>query len=166
MPPTVTRLSSTQLAESALTHQPDCVVITGGEPAIHDLAPLTSALHAKNVPIHIETSGAFPLRGDFDWVTVSPKWQKKPLPECLQVANELKLIVEDTTSIERWMEVLGDPSAFPHIWLHPEWSKRNDSTVLATISNWVKTHHHPFRAGWQLHKNYNVDALDPRSHPQ
>ncbi|HET7899165.1 MAG TPA: 7-carboxy-7-deazaguanine synthase QueE, partial [Flavisolibacter sp.] len=69
------------------------VVITGGEPLLHDLQPLTQVLHKAGLRIHIETSGSSPLSGELDWITLSPKKFKAPLPEVLPQASELKIVV-------------------------------------------------------------------------
>ena len=145
------------LAAAALAHQCEIVVITGGEPAIHNLHELTTALAARNLPIHIETSGAFTLQGQFDWVTLSPKWQMPPLDETLAQANELKIIVETPDSPAQWAEALKGRHNSNHIWLHPEWSKAREPAILDTITNWVKKHGHPYRAGYQLHKLYGAE---------
>jgi 7-carboxy-7-deazaguanine synthase len=165
IPEKVEKVDPQTLADQAKASGCEIVVITGGEPAIHDLTELTTALKERGLPAHLETSGGFPLKGDFAWITVSPKWWKMPLKECLDAANELKIIVEDATTITRWMEALGPDLKTPHIWLHPEWSQHESPEVLQSISEWVKQHGGPFRAGWQLHKCYNVDALDPGSRP-
>lgn len=50
------------------------VVITGGEPCLYDLQPLTAALEAEGWQCQIETSGTQPvLCSEKTWVTVSPK---------------------------------------------------------------------------------------------
>ena len=165
IPERIDRIPVSELADRAAATRPAFVVITGGEPLIHDLGPLTRELHARGLPVHLETSGAFPLRGTFDWVTVSPKWAAPPIDPCLERANELKLIVEDSDSIRRWMEVLGDRSRAQWIWLQPEWSRRSDATVLNAISDWIRAHGDPFRATWQLHKLYRVDETDRGSRP-
>lgn len=157
IPARVPREEAGDLATAAASSGCAIVVITGGEPAIHDLSELTSALRERGLPIHLETSGGYPLRGSFDWVTVSPKWRKEPLAEVLRVANEIKLIVEEPCSIgDWWQRIAADVAAVP-VWLHPEWSVRGDADVLAAIDNWVKRHGDPFRAGWQLHKEYGVE---------
>ena len=141
------------------------LVLTGGEPAIFDLFPLTNYIKSHSyIPIHIETSGAFTIRGDIDWVTVSPKWDKIPLEENLDKANEIKIIVEDENSIEKWINTIKINKNVP-IWLHPEWSQRNNAKVLNSISNHVKRHGGNFRAGYQIHKLYVVDSLDKNSKP-
>lgn len=165
VPKHIERLSVHELANRAATAHPDFVVITGGEPAIHDLQALTHTLRDVKLPVHLETSGAFPLRGDFDWVTLSPKWLKAPLPQCLENADEFKIIVEDECSIERWVEAIGSYLLKKTVWLHPEWSQRNNPVVLNSITERIKMYGAPFRAGWQLHKNYRADATDARARP-
>lgn len=140
------------------------VVLTGGEPAIFNLSPLTDYIKSHSyIPIHLETSGAFPIKGDIDWITVSPKWSKLPLIENLKKANEIKIIVENPDSIRKWVKVIGETDI--PVWLHPEWSQRNNPEILDSISNYVKYRSGNFRAGYQLHKLYMVDSLDKNSKP-
>src|SRR5205085_12276418 len=68
------------------------VVITGGEPLMHDLTELTNELKRAGLNTHIETSGAYPLSGSWDWICVSPKKFKEPLTAILPLANELKVV--------------------------------------------------------------------------
>jgi 7-carboxy-7-deazaguanine synthase len=169
-PKNVEKAEVEDLVSSVIASKCEFVVITGGEPTIHDLSPLTSALHQEKIPVHVETCGAFPFRGDFDWVTLSPKWWKLPLEENISKASEFKIIVEDESSIEKWSQQFPLADFDVPVWLHPEWSALNDQAnpqrkkmVLSSISNWVKEHGAPFRAGYQLHKLYDVDRLDPNS---
>ncbi len=157
-PNNVPKMTASELVDLASSGRPDFVVITGGEPAVHDLRPLTDGLHAAGLPVHIETSGTFPLQGDFDWVTVSPKVYKDPLPELIQRANELKLIIENADSIRYWEDKLGNELTRTdrHVWLHPEWDQRDNPDILALIAETVRLRGTPFRAGWQMHKLYRV----------
>lgn len=163
LPRDLKRIRPEDLADEAAATSATVVVITGGEPAIHDLTPLTEALHAKGLQCHIETSGGFPLQGAFDWITVSPKWLKLPLRENVLQAHELKLIIENEQSIAQWIDWLGDAIHARHVWLHPEWSQRGNRAVLDAISRAVKERGDPFRAGYQLHKLFQVDEQDHRS---
>lgn len=164
VPQKIARIPIAELVTAARETACEFVVVTGGEPTIHDLAELTQALHAAKLPVHLETCGALPIRGDFDWITLSPKWLKLPTDENVARAHEIKIIVEESTSIARWMQRLA-PNTQPTqtIWLHPEWSKRHDAATLNAISDHIKQHGAPFRAGLQAHKYYGVDALDPRA---
>ncbi len=157
VPAKVPRESAVDLAAAAAASGCSIVVITGGEPTIHDLWELTAELKRVHLPVHLETSGGYPLKGSFDWVTVSPKWLKLPLPEVLQAADEIKIIVEEPESIGKWWDQIRTDVRCRSVWLHPEWSVRDDPLVLDAISQWVKTHGDPFRAGWQMHKIYSVE---------
>lgn len=168
VPKDVRKMDSDQiLFQIKSSPRPDFVVITGGEPAVHDLGPLCAALYAAHYPVHIETSGGFPIRGRVDWITLSPKRWKYPLSENVHSADEFKVIVETKEDIEfyyRMIRSLGHRNSQP-IWLHPEWSHREDPVVLGAISDAVKEANQGFRAGWQLHKLYRVDARDTRTQP-
>lgn len=165
IPEKIDRVGVSDLVDRAAESGAEFVVVTGGEPAIHDLSELTAALAAKDLPAHLETSGSFPIRGDFAWITVSPKWQKRPLVENLKRAHEFKLIVEDADSIAAWWKEIQPHHRQQPVWLHPEWSRRNEASVLNSISETVKKHGDPFRAGYQLHRLYNVDQLDRGARP-
>lgn len=136
---------------------PALVVLTGGEPALYDLKPLVSRLRDFVTCVCIETSGCLPLRGDFDWVTVSPKLKMPPRPDVLRRAGEVKIIVEKPADISAHLELIQDhirPSTM--VWLHPEWSHREDKAVLDAILVAVRHGHGFLRAGWQVHKLYSA----------
>lgn len=171
-PQSITRLTAEELAKEASDTGAPLAVITGGEPAIHDLHALTDALHALSIEVAIETSGSFPLKGDFDFVTVSPKRAKLPIPGALFAATELKLIIDSPEAVQEWVdyvhrsmteaEEIGLDVNWEAIWLHPEWSTRN-TAVMQAITEAVKSNRDPFRAGYQLHKLFLADALDKRA---
>jgi organic radical activating enzyme len=169
IPKHIQRLSPKTLAAEIAQTQAEFTVITGGEPAIHDLSSLTDALHAIGQATHLETSGAFPIRGTFDWITLSPKRWKLPLPENVTRANEFKLIIDRPAAIDEYVAALNERGATltcdSIVWLHPEWSQHHNPEVLNAITAWIKAHGAPFRAGWQLHKNYAADTMDQRSAP-
>ena len=165
IPPDVEKANPADLADAAAGSGCEIVVLTGGEPTIHDLADLTTELSGRGLPVHVETCGGYPFRGHFDWVTLSPKWWQLPLDENLRLADEIKIIVEDTESIAKWARELEGRYQADIVWLNPEWSQVKNPQVLESISNWVKAHGKPYRAGYQLHKVYDVDRLDPGAHP-
>jgi len=68
-------------------------VITGGEPAMYDLTDLTTELKKNGIEIAIETSGAYLIKGNIDWICLSPKKFKLPLEENYKKAQELKMII-------------------------------------------------------------------------
>ena len=129
----------------------------------------TTAIHDINIPVHVETCGGFDFRGDFDWVTLSLNGGSYLFLKISHRPAKFKIIVEDETSISKWVEEISFTDFDAPVWLHPEWSALNDQDperkikVLSSISNWVKEHGSPFRAGYQMHKIYDVDRLDPNS---
>ncbi|MEM8867823.1 MAG: 7-carboxy-7-deazaguanine synthase QueE [Verrucomicrobiota bacterium] len=167
IPKQINRMSAEALCAEAKETAADFAVITGGEPAIHDLSELTDALHAAGLKTHIETSGTFPIKGDFDWITLSPKRWRLPLAENVIQANEIKVIIDREESIEEYMQDLAE-KGFTHrpevpVWLHPEWSQHQNPVILKKIIQTIKSYGNPYRAGWQMHKNYTADLEDPRS---
>lgn len=113
-----------QMVQSAVASGSPTVVVTGGEPLMWNMGPLTDALHAAGLQVHLETSGAYPLTGTWDWICLSPKKTKAPRSEWYAVAHELKVIVFNNDDF-RWAEVHAqeinqDAKRF----LQPEWSKR------------------------------------------
>jgi 7-carboxy-7-deazaguanine synthase len=111
-------------------------VITGGEPLMHNLDELTLTLKNNGIRTHIETSGAHPLSGEWDWICLSPKKFKAPLPEVVQKANELKVVIFNKTDFE-WAEKFAtavSPACL--LYLQPEWSKSAEINPL--IISYIK----------------------------
>ncbi len=165
VPKHVERKTAEELTQMAIESGAKLIVITGGEPTIFDLEPLVAALQDEGKEVHLETSGAFEIKGDFDWIMLSPKRAQSPLVQSVELADEFKLIIEAPEDILFLTRLLLSAKGPQTIWLHPEWSKREDPLVLAAIVNAVKTGHGLYRAGWQIHKLYNVDRFDSRSQP-
>ncbi len=166
-PEGVTLMSDEDLAAVVAQDSPEgaVVVITGGEPILFDLAPLVERLHRLGRRVHIETSGIAPLRGDLDWVTLSPKpFGTWPTPEVVARADEVKIIVHDPSDIQAGLDTLAGLRDEAVVWLHPEWSKarERDAGVLNAITEAVKVNPR-LRAGYQMHKLYRADDLDPSS---
>ncbi len=128
-------------------------VITGGEPLIHNLAPLCQELKEQGFAIWLETSGAHPLSGSFDWICVSPKLQKPPLDEVLARANELKIIVSDADSLATAEYYAKRVPADCALLLQAEWDSR--STANPIIFNYVLKHPE-WRISIQTHKILNI----------
>jgi 7-carboxy-7-deazaguanine synthase len=128
-------------------------VITGGEPLMYDLTALTEALQAKGIKTHLETSGAYPLTGKWDWICLSPKRFKLPLEECLKAANELKVIVFHKNDFRFAEEHAAKVNSSCHLFLQPEWSK--ESEALPWVVEYVKEHQQ-WQISLQIHKYMNV----------
>ena len=108
------------------------VVVTGGEPLMHNCDELTAALRSNNIICSLETSGAYPLTGQWDWICISPKKFKAPLADVLQQAHELKVVVYNKSDF-KWAEdhrALVDENC--KLYLQAEWSKREEMYPLIT----------------------------------
>jgi len=128
-------------------------VITGGEPLMHDCTALTDALHNAGFSTNIETSGAYPLSGEWDWICLSPKKFKAPLPEILPLANELKVVIYNKTDFEWAEQWAGRVSPACKLFLQPEWSK--SAIVTPLIIEYIKSHPQ-WEFSLQLHKYIHV----------
>jgi 7-carboxy-7-deazaguanine synthase len=129
------------------------VVITGGEPLMHNLAALTNALQAKGFETNIETSGSHPLSGNWNWICLSPKKFKAPLPEVMPFANELKVVVFNDSDF-LWAEkyaALVTPAC--KLYLQPEWDKA--AIVTPSIIEYIKAYP-KWQLSLQIHKYINV----------
>jgi 7-carboxy-7-deazaguanine synthase len=129
------------------------VVITGGEPLMHNLDELTTSLKAAGLQTNIETSGAHPLSGTWDWICLSPKKFKAPLAGILPMANELKVVIFNKSDFE-WAETYAsqmNPQC--KLYLQPEWDKA--SIVTPLIIEYIKANP-KWELSLQLHKYINV----------
>ncbi len=147
------KISIETLAETAAASGAPCCVITGGEPAMYDLNVLTAALHEKGLRVHIETSAAHPLHGEFDWICISPKKFKFPLETEMKKAHELKIIVfnkSDFEWAEKWAQEVG-PDCL--CLLQPEWDKRDE--IMPLIVDYVKSNPR-WKISLQTHKYLGI----------
>ena len=129
------------------------VVITGGEPLMHNLDNLTAALQSKGFETNIETSGAHSLSGSWNWICLSPKKFKAPLPEILPFANELKVVVFNKSDFA-WAEqyaALVSPDC--KLYLQPEWDKA--SVVTPIIIEYI-LQNPKWELSLQIHKYIHV----------
>lgn len=154
------------LVEEALAAQPFMVVITGGEPLMHDLTQISLALRQQGLRVHLETSGSSPLTGEFDWITLSPKRFKPPLDAIYSQIHELKIIIRDQADLG-WAECAAaklaahasrpsdqtsdrpsDRPAEPPKMLQPEWNSQQGQTL---VFDYVLLHPE-WRVSLQTHK--------------
>jgi organic radical activating enzyme len=135
--------SVTDVVAEAAAHPGRLAVITGGEPLMHHLGTLTTALKAAGFEVNIETSGSHPLSGQFDWICLSPKKFKPPLPGILPMAHELKVVVYNKTDFAWAEQYAAQVGPHCHLYLQPEWERRNDLTPL--IVDYIQQH-----PRWQL----------------
>lgn len=130
------------------------VVITGGEPLLHNLDELTTALQEAGLETNIETSGSSPLSGHWDWICLSPKKFKAPLPEVLEVAHELKIIVYNKSDFTWAEEHAAQVGKNCKLYLQPEWSRADTMTpeIVAYIMQ-----NPQWELSLQIHKYIGVD---------
>jgi organic radical activating enzyme len=129
------------------------VVITGGEPLMHNLDALTEALQSAGLETNIETSGSHPLSGSWDWICLSPKKFKAPLPEVVPFAHELKVVVFNKTDFD-WAETYAaQVSPNCKLFLQPEWDKA--ATITPLIIDYIKANP-KWELSLQVHKYINV----------
>jgi organic radical activating enzyme len=142
-----------EIVNEAKKYPARLVVITGGEPLMHNLNELTSALHKAGFETNIETSGAHPVSGKWDWICLSPKKFKAPQTEILSQANELKIVVfnrSDFAWAEKYAALVNDKCK---LYLQPEWDKASDVTPL--IIDYIKANPQ-WELSLQIHKYINV----------
>jgi len=147
-PPT----SVDQIVEEAKKYS-DTVVVTGGEPLMWNMTPLTSQLKERQMKIHIETSGAYPLSGEWDWICLSPKKNLLPKDEIYPVADELKVIVYNRHDLKFAEEQAAKVGPDCHLYLQPEWSVRDK--VMPLIVDFV-LENPKWKASLQTHKYLNI----------
>lgn len=129
------------------------VVITGGEPLMHNLGLLTAALQSKGIETNLETSGAHPLSGNWNWICLSPKKFKAPVDSIIPLANELKVVIFNKWDF-KWAEKFAagvNPEC--KLYLQPEWDKREQ--MLPLLIDYIKAHPN-WELSLQVHKYINV----------
>ncbi len=139
---------SSDLAEKVALATPALVIITGGEPLLHNLYPLTQALKEKGLRVHLETSGAHPFSGNFDWVTFSPKPFKMPDQSVYVQADELKIIIATAEDLD-WAEQISQKVTSNTLkYLQPEWNNPNSIKIILEYV----LRHPQWRISLQTHK--------------
>ncbi|MBN2638483.1 MAG: 7-carboxy-7-deazaguanine synthase QueE [Bacteroidales bacterium] len=143
----------TEVVDRAAATQAKTVVVTGGEPSSYPMDIFTKALREKEITIMVETSGAYPLTGTWDWVCLSPKKNIPPRKENYPLANELKVIIQNKGDL-KWAErnaALVSPDC--HLFLQPEWSVADQ--MMETLTEYVMEHPQ-WRISLQAHKYMRI----------
>jgi 7-carboxy-7-deazaguanine synthase len=146
-------LSIEEIVAAAAAHPSRIAIVTGGEPLLHQLDPLTTALKAAGFQTHIETSGSSPMSGSWDWVCLSPKKFKAALPEAIKAANELKVVVFNNSDFAFANSFVKDVSVDCKKYLQPEWEKSDTMTPL--VIEYIKSNP-SWELSAQLHKYIQV----------
>ncbi|MFD1292756.1 7-carboxy-7-deazaguanine synthase QueE [Lutibacter holmesii] len=147
-PPTLTNTIVNNVKEFANT-----VVITGGEPLMWSLNYITNLLQNNNIRTHIETSGAYPLSGQWNWICLSPKKTKLPLEGIYTKAHELKIIISNNHDFKFAEEQASKVSENCELYLQPEWSKREQ--ITPKIVDYVMKNP-KWKISLQTHKYLNI----------
>ena len=146
-------LSIEEIVTAAKANPSRLAIVTGGEPLLYNLDPLTNALKAAGFETNIETSGSSPMTGHWDWVCLSPKKFKAPLEENISLASELKVVVFNKHDFD-WAETYAkqvSPSC--KLYLQPEWDKAAQITPL--VIEYIKANP-KWELSAQLHKYIQV----------
>ncbi|AEW85542.1 7-carboxy-7-deazaguanine synthase QueE [Flavobacterium columnare NBRC 100251 = ATCC 23463] len=147
-PPTQTSI----IVENA-KKQANTVVVTGGEPLTWNMEPLTTKLKKAGLRVHIETSGAYPVTGEWDWFCLSPKKTKLPVQEAYNKAHELKIIIYNKHDFLFAEEQALKTNPNAKLYLQPEWSKKDE--VLPLIIDYVMKNP-KWKISLQTHKYLNI----------
>tara|TARA_B100000524_G_scaffold334274_1_gene222663 strand:+ start:371 stop:1000 length:630 start_codon:yes stop_codon:yes gene_type:complete len=131
----------------------DCVIVTGGEPLMWNMGPLTKELKKYNKKTHIETSGAYQLTGDWDWVCMSPKKAKLPIINAYNYADELKIIIYNNHDFIFAQEQAEKVNKNAILYLQPEWGKREK--MMPLMVDFVKKNP-KWKLSLQTHKYLNI----------
>lgn len=141
-----------KIAEDAAQFS-DTIVVTGGEPLMWNMNPLTTLLKEKGLKTHIETSGAYELSGEWDWFCLSPKKNKLPTVNAYKAANELKMIVYNKDDFRFAEEQAAKVTDNCILYLQPEWSKREK--MMPQIVDYVMANP-KWKVSLQTHKYLNI----------
>lgn len=142
-----------QITAWAVKAKAPYVVITGGEPLMYNLDLLTASLQEAGIQTFIETSGAHPLSGHWDWICFSPKKFKAPHESIYAAADELKIIVYNKSDLAWAEEHAARVNNGCRLYLQPEWSK--SAEMLPLIIDYVKQHPR-WTLSLQTHKFINI----------
>ena len=145
-------VSTKNIVKNSLEYS-DMVVVTGGEPLMWDMTILTRELKENNKKIHIETSGAYELTGNWDWICLSPKKQMKPVDEIYKKADELKVIIYNNDDFKFAEDQAKKISSKAHLFLQPEWENREK--MMPIMVDYIKKNP-KWKISLQTHKYLDI----------
>lgn len=129
------------------------LVVTGGEPSLYQMEYLSNQARKMNLELFLETSGAYPLSGEWDWICLSPKTRNPPLKEYYTKAHELKVIIHKEDDLLWAEEMARRVHSGCHLFLQPEWSQKDKmiEAIIAYIRENPK-----WRISMQTHKVWGI----------
>jgi len=146
-------ISVEAIIDDAIKSNVEIIIITGGEPLMYNLDNLTEGLRKAGKKTHLETSGAYPLSGEWDWITFSPKKFKSPLAEFLDNSDELKVVIFNNSDFN-WAETFAQKmNKRAKLYLQPEWTKAKK--VIPLIVDYVKSNPN-WEISLQIHKYMDI----------
>ena len=145
-------IPTNKIVNDSIKHS-NTIVVTGGEPLMWDMTPLTNQLRSNNKKVHIETSGAYKLTGTWDWICLSPKKRMNPLDEIYQVADELKVIIYNNDDLKFAENQAEKINSNAHLFLQPEWENREK--MMPIMVDYVKNNP-KWKISLQTHKYLNI----------
>ncbi|MBW8358574.1 MAG: 7-carboxy-7-deazaguanine synthase QueE [Weeksellaceae bacterium] len=151
--PTLHALMDVEEVAATAARHCKTIVLTGGEPLMWNLELLTGRLKELGCTIHIETSGAYPMSGTLDWITLSPKKTGLPQPDIYEHASELKMIVFNRHDFFFAEEQAARVSPNCRLYLQSEWSKRDE--IYPQITDYILKNPQ-WQASVQTHKYLNI----------
>lgn len=141
------------IVENTSKYPAKAVVVTGGEPSMYNMNYITSQFKSKGIETFIETSGAYKLTGQWDWVCLSPKKTSPPMAENYPLANELKIIVHNKNDFEWAEKHAALVSSSCKLFLQPEWSRSKE--MMPLIVDYVMANP-KWNVSLQTHKYMNI----------
>ena len=145
-------IPTNKIVNDSIKHS-NTIVVTGGEPLMWDMTPLTNQLRSNNKKVHIEASGAYKLTGTWDWICLSPKKRMNPLDEIYQVADELKVIIYNNDDLKFAENQAEKINSNAHLFLQPEWENREK--MMPIMVDYVKNNP-KWKISLQIHKYLNI----------
>ena len=146
-------VSVNEIVEKVKSSGSPVAVVTGGEPLMYDLTILTASLQQAGIRTHIETSGVYPISGSWDWICFSPKKFKAPDASVPRFANELKVIVYNSSDFD-WAEKFASAvSKSCELFLQPEWSREKE--MIPHIIEYIKANPR-WKISLQIHKYMDI----------
>jgi len=142
-----------KIASAAAGHPMNIAVVTGGESMMFNMEPLTQALKNKGLQRHVETSGAYEITGEWNWICISPKKFKYPLKENMLLADELKLIVYNDSDFKWATENAQKVKNDCKLYIQPEWNKAYQ--MMPKIVSFIKENPE-WNISLQIHKYMNI----------
>jgi len=146
-------ISADEIISNIIASGTDSVVVTGGEPLMWNLGYFCNVLKEKKISTFLETSGAYPLTGCWDWICLSPKRNMPPVNELCEAADELKVIIQDTEDFEwaeKYRQMVNEKCM---LFLQPEWSRFGN--IVPEIVDYIKRNH-AWRISLQSHKYMHI----------